>query len=61
MKLTKKLKKKLEVYAALKENFNSERSKDIHVLWDSIDNCTSKLDKLKSDRDVQVEKIQLLY
>ena len=48
--------KKLEVYAALKENFNSERSKDIHVLWDSIDNCTSKLDKLKSDRDVQVEK-----
>ena len=57
MKLTKKLKKKkLEVYAALKENFNSERSKDIHVLWDSIDNCTSKLDKLKSDRDVQVEK-----
>ena len=44
------------MYAALKENFNSERSKDIHVLWDSIDNCTSKLDKLKSDRDVQVEK-----
>jgi exonuclease SbcC len=48
--------KKLEVYAALKKDFNSERSKDIHVLWDSIDNCTSKLDKLKSDRDVQVEK-----
>ena len=48
--------KKMEVYAALKENFNSERSKDIHVLWDSIDNCTNKIDKLKSDRDVQVEK-----
>ena len=48
--------KKLEVYAALKKDFNSERSKDVHVLWDSIDNCTSKLDKLKSDRDVQVEK-----
>ena len=48
--------KKLEVYAALKKDFNSERSKDIHVLWDSIDNCTDKIDKLKADRDVQVNK-----
>lgn len=48
--------KKMEVYAALKKDFNSERSKDIHVLWDSIDSCTTKIDKLKSDRDIQVEK-----
>ena len=48
--------KKLEVYDALKKDFTTERRKDIHVLLDSIDNCTNQIVELTKKKEVQVKK-----
>ena len=38
---------KIQIYQSLKKDINSERSKSIQVIWDSIDNYEEKINKAK--------------